>query len=237
MRLFLIEVGSVQELTQIIRELSANPLGVTSGATSGVQPQPEGGPGSEAIRYLWSHTDRGNVYAQQKPDLDVWSAPASGLGNDVPFTVDGEGPPLPSSGDQEPTPPPPAPVSRFERTTPQHPYYQDGINAWYGLLHTWATNFGVEGAPQPDRAKQLMDMLNFGGPAPWVYIRAFSGLTEAVYALVGKQWGKKKTRMITENIVQVASALAYRELADHLEYTGPYVRWAMAEGEEEVERA
>lgn len=139
-----------------------------------------------------------------KPDLDVWNEPKS---------WDGEPPFNPES------------VRNIgEPTTHRHPLYQEGLNAWYGLLHTWNTNFGIEGEPQPDRAKALMDMLNFGGQAPWIYIRAFPGLTQAIFALV-PYWGKKRVRQVTENIVQVASALAYREFADHLEYTTPYVNW------------
>jgi len=199
MKVFILETEDTEALIKVIRALSGdNPVAAVNTGSN--------------YRQVWQSAVTAATVAatsdvnvnEVKPDLEVWAEPRS---------WDGEAPFNPES-----------PRNIGEPTTHQHPLYQDGLNAWYGLLHTWNTNFGVEGEPQPDRAKALMDMLNFGGQAPWVYIRAFPGLTQAIFALV-PDWGKKRVRQVTENIVQVASALAYREFADHLEYTVPYINW------------
>lgn len=198
MRVFILETDNIAELASLIGALSrGETLPSLATAIQAKTPEPPPLPSKTPIR--------SQGMTPSIPDLDVWDEP--------------------KSWDQEPPFDPESARNVGEPTTHQHPLYQDGLNAWYGLLHTWNTNFGVEGEPQPDRAKALMDMLNFGGQAPWVYIRAFSGLTQAIFALV-PDWGKKRVRQITENIVQVASALAYREFADHLEYTVPYVNWS-----------
>ena len=197
MKLFIVETDDVDQIVGLVRALTDR------GATNILRT----GSGASDLAQLWRELEQKPKPVDAptlQPDLSLWEDDAG---------QDGGG--LPSD----------SPRNVAEPTTHQHPLYQEGLNAWYGLLHTWGTNFGVEGQPQPDRAKALMDMLNFGGQAPWVYIRAFSGLTQALYALT-PNWGRKKVRLVTENIVQVASALAYRELADHLEYTTPYIGWS-----------
>lgn len=226
MRLFIVETDNIAELVLIMESLMRGephfsvPLGERGAPPASADldaPNPYSTQGAPKAHAAGSHADKypaPDPYPTLtralsgapliKPDLDVWNEPKS---------WDGEPPFNPES------------VRNIgEPTTHRHPLYQEGLNAWYGLLHTWNTNFGIEGEPQPDRAKALMDMLNFGGQAPWIYIRAFPGLTQAIFALV-PYWGKKRVRQVTENIVQVASALAYREFADHLEYTTPYVNW------------
>lgn len=228
MRLFIVEVNNIAELVVLIEALGFERLpskapavpevpaapAVESEAYRRHDPQPANTnlPGDPTDPRSFDNLHRELYYRPPvsrspdiRPDLEVWTEP--------------------KSWDDEPPFDPSFVRNIGEPTTHQHPLYQDGLNAWYGLLHTWNTNFGIEGEPQPDRAKALMDMLNYGGQAPWVYIRAFPGLTEAMFALV-PNWGKKRVRQVTENIVQVASALAYREFADHLEYTPPYVNWA-----------
>ena len=231
MRLFIVETDNISELVLIMEALMRGEPPPNLGAAREEREAPATSAGVDAPNpystqgapYSTPSTHSGGLAGNRpasdsypaltralsgapliKPDLDVWAEP--------------------KSWDAEPPFDPESVRNIGEPTTHRHPLYQEGLNAWYGLLHTWNTNFGVEGEPQPDRAKALMDMLNFGGQAPWVYIRAFSGLTEAIFALV-PHWGKKRVRQVTENIVQVASALAYREFADHLEYTTPYVNW------------
>jgi hypothetical protein len=98
-------------------------------------------------------------------------------------------------------------------------------------VDVWRTNFGVEGAEQPDRVRNLMGAIN---PFVNAYLRSRAGMTEATreaiylldggdpeaatpprYGLANRQL--REARLIAENIAQVASFHA-PWLAEQLEY-------------------
>jgi hypothetical protein len=106
-----------------------------------------------------------------------------------------------------------------------------GKDQWITLIGVWRENFGVEGAPQPDRVRNLMAVLN---PDVIAYLRSTSGLTGAtrgaVYLLDGGDPDApvtlsnaqiREARMIAENITQVASFHAPM-IAEMMEYTYEY---------------
>jgi hypothetical protein len=95
-----------------------------------------------------------------------------------------------------------------------------GTHAWAPVVRTWATNFEVEGVPQPDRAGALMAVFSGHSRAVAAYIRERGGLAGAtidtlarenivtpdVAAAVGKR--------IALNMVQVGTAIGLP--LDHL---------------------
>jgi hypothetical protein len=107
-----------------------------------------------------------------------------------------------------------------------------GKDQWIALIEVWRTNFGVEGAPQPDRVANLGVAFN---PFVLAYLAQRDGLThatrEAIYLLDGgdpeaASWPLtaqqvREARLIAENIAQVASFHA-PELAEQLEYAHKY---------------
>jgi nucleotide-binding universal stress UspA family protein len=106
-----------------------------------------------------------------------------------------------------------------------------GKDQWITLVGVWRENFGVEGAPQPDRVRNLASVLN---PDVIAYLRSTSGLTgaarEAIYLLDGgnpdalvtlSKAQLREARLIAENITQVASFHA-PAIAEMLEYGYDY---------------
>ena len=98
---------------------------------------------------------------------------------------------------------------------------QEAVDAWRGLIVTWATNFRPE-APfeerdpdAPDLAKCLKEVMGKWGPEVQSLVRQRGGLTYAV------AWGQDPeedtvdngtwdgARLIAENIAQVCSVLGY----------------------------
>ena len=101
---------------------------------------------------------------------------------------------------------------------------QEGSVIWAGFIQTWKQGFGIEGVPQPDRAKLLTETMTLYSLHTFAFIRACGGLTSAVINVSTmpsnpadrKEW-KKECRIIAENIAQVSSILC-PPLCQFLEY-------------------
>lgn len=89
-----------------------------------------------------------------------------------------------------------------------------GQDAFISFVRVWIQNFGVEGAPQPDRAAAMMGVANGYGKAVTRYVRERGGLAGAVLdALVlanlcAPEDAALLARKVALNMVQVGSALA-----------------------------
>ncbi|MBU6180199.1 MAG: hypothetical protein KGR69_11075 [Verrucomicrobia bacterium] len=102
-----------------------------------------------------------------------------------------------------------------------------GKVAFEKLVNLWLTNFGVEGAEQPDRAEAMRNLAN--GPksfAVLAYVKAAGGLTWAVNAAFSAVTPESARRdlvlNVAGNITQVASIL-FPDLSDLYEYKDIFV--------------
>lgn len=90
---------------------------------------------------------------------------------------------------------------------------KDGASAWAPLMRTWAQNFEVEDAPQPDRAGALMAVFVGYPRSVEAYIRERGGLagacvdTLAREGIVTPDAAESTGKRIALNIVQVGSAI------------------------------
>lgn len=90
---------------------------------------------------------------------------------------------------------------------------KDGASAWAPLMRTWAQNFEVEDAPQPDRAGALMAVFVGYPRSVEAYIRERGGLagacidTLAREGIVTPDAAESIGKRIALNIVQVGSAI------------------------------
>ena len=90
---------------------------------------------------------------------------------------------------------------------------KDGAGAWGSLMWTWAQNFGVDDAPQPDRAGALMAVFAGYPLSVGAYIRERGGLagacidTLAREGIVTPDAAASLGKVIALNIVQVGSAI------------------------------
>jgi hypothetical protein len=90
---------------------------------------------------------------------------------------------------------------------------KDGAGAWAPLMRTWAQNFEVEDAPQPDRAGALMAVFVGYPLSVGAYIRERGGLagacidTLAREGIVTPDAAESIGKRIALNIVQVGSAI------------------------------
>lgn len=90
---------------------------------------------------------------------------------------------------------------------------KDGAGAWGPLMRTWAQNFEVEDAPQPDRAGALMAVFVGYPLSVGAYIRERGGLagacidTLAREGIVTPDAAESIGKRIALNIVQVGSAI------------------------------
>jgi hypothetical protein len=86
-----------------------------------------------------------------------------------------------------------------------------GMEAWGRLVETWARNFGVAEAPQPDRVAALMAICSGYGRAISAYARSCGGLCGATIdallarSVVPPEEAGLLGRKIALNAVQVAS--------------------------------
>ena len=92
-------------------------------------------------------------------------------------------------------------------------WIKDGAGAWAPLMRTWAQNFEVEDAPQPDRAGALMAVFVGYPRSVEAYIRERGGLagacidTLAREGIVTPDAAESIGKRIALNIVQVGSAI------------------------------
>ena len=101
---------------------------------------------------------------------------------------------------------------------------KEGAICFAGMIEDWKKNFGVEGAPQPDRGKLLVDSMTHYSLYIFPFVRACGGLTKAVIAVSqspdsnhnGKDF-RQHCRLIAENIAQVGSILC-PPISELLEY-------------------
>jgi hypothetical protein len=97
---------------------------------------------------------------------------------------------------------------------------EDGTRAWAPVVRTWAQNFEVEDAPQPDRAGSLMAVFNGHGRSATAYIRERGGLagacidTLARENIVAPDAAESIGKRIALNMVQVGTAIGLP--IDHL---------------------
>lgn len=103
-----------------------------------------------------------------------------------------------------------------------------GRDLWLALIETWRMNWGVEGAPQPDRVRILSNMLHMDGAAIFAYLRAKAGITDATRDVLCEitqcpldNSVKREARLLAENIAQVGSFHA-PEIAEMLEYSAEF---------------
>lgn len=132
-------------------------------------------------------------------------------------------PPEPAPADDAPRRPPEM-VPTHGETVDLHDeieaMIEDGTRAWSPVVRTWAQNFEVEGAPQPDRAGSLMAVFNGHGRSATAYIRERGGLagacidTLARENLVTPDQAESIGKRIALNMVQVGTAIGLP--IDHL---------------------
>lgn len=97
---------------------------------------------------------------------------------------------------------------------------EDGTRAWAPVVRLWAQNYGVEDAPQPDRAGALMAVFNGHGRAASAYIRERGGLAGACIDTLAREGivapGDAVTlgKRIALNMMQVGTAIGLP--IDHL---------------------
>ena len=97
---------------------------------------------------------------------------------------------------------------------------ETGTRAWAPVVRTWAQNFEVEEAPQPDRASSLMAVFNGHGRSATAYIRERGGLagacidTLAREGIVAPEHAESVGKRIALNMVQVGTAIGLP--IDHL---------------------
>jgi len=102
----------------------------------------------------------------------------------------------------------------------QEAQIEDGTRAWAPVVRLWAQNYGVEDAPQPDRAGALMAVMNGHGRAATAYIRERGGLAGACIDTLAREGivapGDAVTlgKRIALNMMQVGTAIGLP--IDHL---------------------
>ena len=95
-----------------------------------------------------------------------------------------------------------------------------GTHAWAPVVRTWASNFEVANAPQPDRAGALMAVFSAHSRAVAAYIRERGGLAGAVIDtlarenIVAPDTAAVVGKRIALNMVQVGTAIGLP--LDHL---------------------
>jgi len=101
-----------------------------------------------------------------------------------------------------------------------------GMVAFDHLVDAWRTNFGVEGAEQPDRAEAMRTLANSSKSfAVLAYVQSVGGLTHAVnnasyFMPGGFHTEEERRRLVLDfagNMTQVASIL-FPDLSDLYEY-------------------
>ena len=164
--------------------------------------------------------------------------------NDASETISGSPlPPLDESGDAgddrasappltlvRPVPmvPPVQPATPPGPTAEQRVRLLHGRDVWLALIEMWRENFGVEGAPQPDRVAILARLLHMDGASIFAYLRSKQGLTDATRDVLCELLQrpldsriKREARLVAENIAQVCSFHA-PNLAEMLEYSAEF---------------
>jgi hypothetical protein len=103
-----------------------------------------------------------------------------------------------------------------------------GRDVWLALIEMWRENFGVEDAPQPDRAAILVRLLHMDGIAIFAFLRTKEGITDATRDVLCELYRrpldneiKRESRLLAENIAQVCSFYV-PTLAAMLEYTAEF---------------
>jgi hypothetical protein len=97
---------------------------------------------------------------------------------------------------------------------------EEGTRAWVSVVRTWASNFEVEDAPQPDRASALMAVFSGYPRAVNAYIRERGGLAGACIDTLAREnitapdAAEKIGRRMALNMVQVGTAIGLP--VDHL---------------------
>ena len=96
----------------------------------------------------------------------------------------------------------------------------EGMRAWTPVVRTWASNFEVEDAPQPDRPAALMAVFSFHSRGVMAYLRERGGLagacidTLARENIVAPEDAEHVGRRMALNMVQVGTAIGLP--IDHL---------------------
>ena len=96
----------------------------------------------------------------------------------------------------------------------------EGMRAWTPVVRTWASNFEVEDAPQPDRPAALMAVFSFHSRSVMAYLRERGGLagacidTLARENIVAPEDAAPVGRRMALNMVQVGTAIGLP--IDHL---------------------
>jgi hypothetical protein len=107
-----------------------------------------------------------------------------------------------------------------------HPLVVNGRREFFRFIEAWATNFGIEGAEQPDRVDVLRTATaNYAGPI-LAYLRFKGGLVAGTLEFLADSEGnvspenQKRAVLLATNIAQVGSVLA-PEFTDLMEFVRP----------------
>lgn len=109
--------------------------------------------------------------------------------------------------------PPAAPTPYESRYGDLDSLISEGAAAWQALLSTWIQNWGVDGAPQPDRTEALMTAFGAYAKEVGAYVRERGGLGGAcIDTLVNARMvpaddAVPTGKRLALNIVQVGTAL------------------------------
>lgn len=112
-----------------------------------------------------------------------------------------------------PPPPPAAPAPYESRYGDLDSLVAEGAAAWHTLLSTWIQNWGVDGAPQPDRTEALMTAFGAYSNEVSAYVRERGGLGGACIdtlvnaRMVPPDEAVQTGKRLALNLVQVGTAL------------------------------
>jgi hypothetical protein len=98
----------------------------------------------------------------------------------------------------------------------------NGYETFKNFIDEWNTNFGIEDAEQPDRAKLVTDTMSYHSKDVLGFIKHSGGLTHSIFVVLPDtdledRDDRMYNRLLAENIAQVSSIL-YPPLAETLEY-------------------